>query len=268
MTPLPGSSARVMPLASMAEAARMSLEAWSKDGTIRVNCVVRSRAYRPLPAPWEIFRFSEPPETHNYNIEERLPCPEADMANTDRVGAWHRVAPPPVAPLPTMGDTDPDLAAIITEAQLHTEYLKPRTDPHKFVASAQHSKQAFDEIFDAHPMLIRAWSINRMWRPRLKERLRTMYNTLAVVGNVEFDRDRDVVVHFERWTDRKKLLMLNDVIASLSVQLYTIEDEQGNCTGAWCRFERADMVARKRGAREYGLKLAVSWAQYFELDPE
>jgi len=238
----------------------------ARDGK-ELNPVIKPRPMRPLPPVWEVFPFRTLPQ-YSYDYEEMLPRPDLSMPNCGQEGAFVRISPPPIAPLPTISGAEeqPQPDVIITEAQLHDDYNShPTDDTHKFIANPKVSKQAFEDILRAHPLLIRAWSMNILYRPRLKERFRTIYNTLAAVSNAEYDNARDMVIHFDKWTDRNKLHILNEIVASLNSQLYMTVNAQGACTGAWCRFNLKE-VEWPRGNRELGLKRAIAWANRLGMD--
>ena len=103
--------------------------------------------------------------------------------------------------------------------------------------------------------------MSKMYRPRLKERFRSIFNTLSVVSNAEYEKERDVVVRFEQWKQLDKLLMLNELVAALNTQLYVVDDGRGNYSGAWCRFRGSEMALPK-GNREVAVKRAVAWATW------
>ena len=251
---------RTLGQASLSYFARGEIRVTATDGT-QFNSVPKLTALRPLSQQWEEFRFKTP-EKYSLHYDTMLDKPAADMTCSNSEGAFHRTSPPPTAAIPN----DRGIHCVITDSQLHTLY-KEGKDNHDTIPDAKHSKQAFDDILNAHPLLIRAWSMNRMYRPRLKERFRSIFNTLSIVSNAEYEKERDVVVRFDEWRQLDKLLMLNELVAALNTQLYVVVDGQGNYTGAWCRFQGPEMRLPK-GNREVAVKRAVAWANWVGMEED
>ena len=220
---------------------------------------------RNLIQQWEEFRHRSPAQ-YVRQFDKRMERPGPNLPNCDDPNAFHRISPPPLSPLPSRVGWE---IRLIKESELHTSYTHGihGSDLDERALWSMDSKDAYAEIVNAHPLLIRSWAMSRIYRPRLKERFRNVLNTIASVSNIEYDHGRDVVVHFDRWRESDKLNMLNELIAALNTQLFVLGDGKGNYTGAWCRFTGHEMKMPK-GYPELAIKRATAWATWAGMDKD